>query len=1108
VNGKLTSVTDPFARAFTFGYTGNLLTSVTDSTRNVQFTYTGNNLTNFRDARLNNWGYEYDASNRLTKIKKANPATTALTTNVYDALDRVQTQTDALGNVTDFYWGIYRNVERAPNATEWVASFNANYLYAMRQDQQGKRMWFAYDGLGRLIRGTDRLGDSITITYHNASGRIATMTNPRGNVTTYTYTPRNTNLYDLTRIDYPTATYEAYTYNANGDALTYRNRAGNTWTYTVNARGQRLTETNPTAGVTTFTYNADGTLASRDDGDTNPTTFQYDGFRRLNRENYPNGTNRQYVYDANDNLTQITDARGFIYNFTFDANNDLTNVVRASGTPIQQTHQYQYDALDRMIRFIDAGSNQTDFTYTFWNGLSRITYPDGAQVNINYDTRQWLSGITDEASQTWQLARNDESVPASFTTPQNRVTQFASNQVGSITGITDPLNKTVTFTRDAMEEVTQITDRLNRAMTMTRNGEEELTSVSLPIIGAATYTRNALGLVTRITDQRGNNWDFAYTANGRISQTKDPKNQTWNFTYDTTGRIATVTYPDSVTETRTYDGNNNLTSRTFSTGLTMTFTYDQLNRVSTTASVALGFTYDTRDHVTNTAMGGANFGATFDARGRIATMTYDGQMTVTYQYDARNLVTQVSDNKANAWVQFSYDNDRLPTQIRRSNGITTDITRDSNGRITKIKHGTKGEMTYTLDAEDQILQVLEDLPVDVAAYLAPELIAYTYNAANEISSAGFVYDVRGRRTQDPSRTYTWDAADRLTQIVNGATTTTFDYTALGDCARRTVGGVLTEYFFAYSMANKPIVAEKRAGAYVRFYVYTPDGRLLYLVNATNNQPAFYHFNRVGTTLFLTDASGNVADTYGYTPYGQMVKHNGSNDQPFTFVGEYGVRQEGDTGIYQMRVRYYDPQTIRFLSRDPFGPNLIEPKSINPYAYAAQNPLSFIDPTGMYWVNAAGNPLGGSVPAQSIAETYSNGTIVGWVDETNGVVNWKVARGSSLDELGSTVLIRRNLLKGMFGREIGIKVGELTTTANQGKPLDPVVPPGKEFFTPEVQNIVDFANASCSCKCDTALVSEQNDLSALGQNAWVLIGFVALMALVWMGVRVTMGRKES
>jgi RHS repeat-associated protein len=348
----------------------------------------------------------------------------------------------------------------------------------------------------------------------------------------------------------------------------------------------------------------------------------------------------------------------------------------------------------------------------------------------------------------------------------------------------------------------------------------------------------------------------------------------------------------------------------------------------------------------------------------------------------------------------------------------------------------------------------------------------------------------------------------LTQIVKGATTTTFDYTALGDCAKRTVGGVLTEYFFAYSMANKPIVAEKRAGAYVRFYVYTPDGRLLYLVNATNNQPAFYHFNRVGTTLFLTDAGGNVADTYGYTPYGQMVKHNGTNDQPFTFVGEYGVRQEGDTGIYQMRARYYDPQTIRFLSRDPFGPNLIEPKSINPYAYAAQNPLSFIDPTGMYWVNAAGNPLGGSVPAQSIAETYSNGTIVGWVDEENGVVNWKVVNGKYLEELGSTVLLRRNLLLGMFGREIGKKVGELTTTANQGKPLDPVVPPGKEFFTPEVQNIVDVANASCSCKCDTALASEQNDLSALGQNAWVLIGFVALMALVWMGVRVTMGRKKS
>jgi RHS repeat-associated protein len=241
----------------------------------------------------------------------------------------------------------------------------------------------------------------------------------------------------------------------------------------------------------------------------------------------------------------------------------------------------------------------------------------------------------------------------------------------------------------------------------------------------------------------------------------------------------------------------------------------------------------------------------------------------------------------------------------------------------------------------------------------------------------------------------------------------------------------------------------------------------------------------------------------------MVKHNGTNDQPFTFVGEYGVRQEGDTGIYQMRARYYDPQTIRFLSRDPFGPNLIEPKSINPYAYAAQNPLSFIDPTGLYWVNAAGSPIaGGDIPGSSLAEIQSNGAVVGWVDEEKGVVDWKVVRGKGLNDLGSTVLQRRNPLNGIFGRETGTKVKEQMVADDKGKPLAPVRPPGDEFFTPEVSVRISDAAASCSCKCDTALAGEQNDLSALGQNAWVLIGFVALMALVWMGVRVTAGRAKS
>ncbi|MEK7071175.1 MAG: RHS repeat-associated core domain-containing protein [Patescibacteria group bacterium] len=43
-------------------------------------------------------------------------------------------------------------------------------------------------------------------------------------------------------------------------------------------------------------------------------------------------------------------------------------------------------------------------------------------------------------------------------------------------------------------------------------------------------------------------------------------------------------------------------------------------------------------------------------------------------------------------------------------------------------------------------------------------------------------------------------------------------------------------------------------------------------------------------------------------------------------------------------RYYDPQTARFLTKDPLGPH--EGGDINPYRYAGNNPVNFTDPTGL------------------------------------------------------------------------------------------------------------------------------------------------------------------
>ena len=969
----LTRVEDQNGRAWTLQYevpaadnpsvpTGVTLRSITDPMGNV---------TTFR----------YGDHHRITAIErpKGNVPLTQTYNPAYSDRGVVETQRDAYGNTTwisaDQFESRTEEVEFngrevAVRVVSEESQFTVTYPDGTQQvfqhdhgsrvmksltDQAGKKITFQSDPVHHRVTGvTDRLGDTTRITYHPETGKLASYTDAEGNTTNFTYTPQvqsfspiTFTFYNLTRVDYPDGTHEEFAYDDHGNVTTYTDRLGNQWTFTYNDRGQVLTVTNPEGGVVTYTYNPDGTLASSTDSDTGTTTYTYDALKRLTQVNYPDGTNIQVAYNDNDQITQITDRRGVVYKYEYDANGNLTRIERASGTAIAQTLRYEYDLMDRLSKFIDQAGKETQYNHD-WRGLTQMVFPDGASLTLQYDPRGWINGLVDEAGKLWQAGYDDEGVFSSFTTPTGREIGLTTDKLGYITGLTDPLGNSYQFERDPLERVTKITDRLGREITIGRDGEGRITSITMPVVGTVTYQRDGLGNITRLTDQRGSHWDFEYTPMGRLKKMTDPLGHSWTYAYDSVGRLSQITYPDGVTETRTYDGNGNLIRREFSDGLTLVFNYDELNRLTSTSSVPVEITYDNRNLVTNTRIHGGDFGATYDDRRRLKTVTYDGRMTVTYTYDARGLVTKVEDDLTGSWVAFTYDDDRLLTQITRSNGQTTTFTRDANGRITKITHIGKGEIEYTLNAENEITRIIENLPLDVASFLASEFKQYTYDAANQITAAGFAYDERGRRTQDPDRIYTWDSADRLARITHQGNEITYDYTALGELAQKTANGQATKYFYNYALWNHPIVAEKTGGDYTRFYVYTPAGRLLYYVDVPASKPYFYHFNHLGSTLFLTDSAGQVTDSYGYTPYGRLVRHEGPSGQPFTFVGQEGVLQEGETGLYYMKARHYDSLTGRFISREPLWEERIEanPRYANPYQYAFQNPLRFIDPTGL------------------------------------------------------------------------------------------------------------------------------------------------------------------
>ncbi len=79
----------------------------------------------------------------------------------------------------------------------------------------------------------------------------------------------------------------------------------------------------------------------------------------------------------------------------------------------------------------------------------------------------------------------------------------------------------------------------------------------------------------------------------------------------------------------------------------------------------------------------------------------------------------------------------------------------------------------------------------------------------------------------------------------------------------------------------------------------------------------------------------------FDPYG--VPLAGDGGQPFGYAGE---SWDADVGLQWLRARWYQPATGRFLSRDPWSGDEMQPLSYNPWAYANANPTVLIDPSGM------------------------------------------------------------------------------------------------------------------------------------------------------------------
>ena len=108
---------------------------------------------------------------------------------------------------------------------------------------------------------------------------------------------------------------------------------------------------------------------------------------------------------------------------------------------------------------------------------------------------------------------------------------------------------------------------------------------------------------------------------------------------------------------------------------------------------------------------------------------------------------------------------------------------------------------------------------------------------------------------------------------------------------------------------------------------------------------YYLHDHLGTTRVMTTSTGSVCYDADFFPWGgEQHLFTNTCSQSYKFTGKERDPDTNSTDYFE--ARWYQGAMARFYSPDPLAGSLSNPQSLNRYAYSLNNPLKFVDPTGM------------------------------------------------------------------------------------------------------------------------------------------------------------------
>jgi RHS repeat-associated protein len=272
---------------------------------------------------------------------------------------------------------------------------------------------------------------------------------------------------------------------------------------------------------------------------------------------------------------------------------------------------------------------------------------------------------------------------------------------------------------------------------------------------------------------------------------------------------------------------------------------------------------------------------------------------------------------------------------------TTTYTYDAVNRLT-AESGPAGNFSYSYDAN--------------GSRLSDSGGSYTYSATSNRLTArhghAVTTDAAGNITADGlGHTYVYNQAGRMSEArLNGVLLASYDYDYRGLRNRKVTTAAAPQgaqtILFVYDEAGHLIEELTATGTPIRTYIWRDDTPLAQIEHVPSRKIIYFEVDHLNTPRVARDQAGAVvwmweSDAFGVTLPNQNPSGMGVVTINLRFPGQYF---DQETGLHYNWQRYYNPSTGQYTQPDRIG---LRGGSWTTYAYVGGNPLSFVDPFGLY-----------------------------------------------------------------------------------------------------------------------------------------------------------------